>query len=72
MAWMIGWRKLSAWLMVFGLCAFVSVKTVLAGGGDIPAGVIDLVKWVTGFFFAGNAIENLAGKITVTTNGKSA
>lgn len=63
---MLGWRKLSAWLLVFGLSAVVSLKLV-AGGAvtDVPPNAVDLVKWVTGFFFGANAVEHLAGRLSV-------
>ena len=68
----LGWRKLSAWLLVFALCAVVAIKSVFAGAAiDIPAGVIDLIKWVTGFFFGANIVEHLAGKVQVVPNGKT-
>ena len=56
---MLGWRKLGAWLLVFALCAVIAIKAVFMGAAvDIPAGVIDLIKWVTGFFFLGNTAEH--------------
>ena len=55
---MLGWRKLSAWSLIFVLSAVVSVKVVIAGGGDIPPNVVELVKWCTGFFFGANALEH--------------
>jgi hypothetical protein len=68
----LGWRKLSAWLLVFALCAVVAIKSVFAGASiDIPPGVIDLIKWVTGFFFGANVVEHLAGKVQVVPNGKT-
>ena len=64
---MIGWRKLTAWALVMFLCGFVSVKTVISGvNADVPAGVVDLIKWVTAFFFLGNGLEHLANNITVS------
>lgn len=71
MATALGWRKLSAWLLVFALCSTVAIKSVFAGAAiDIPPGVIDLIKWVTGFFFGANIVEHLAGKVQVVPNGK--
>lgn len=68
----LGWRKLTAWLLIFGLCCTVAIKSVFAGASiDIPPGVIDLIKWVTGFFFGANVVEHLAGKVQVVPNGKS-
>ena len=62
----LGWRKLSAWLLVFALCAVVAVKAVFAGTAvDIPSGVIDLLKWITGFFFGANVVEHVAGKVKI-------
>lgn len=63
---MLGWRKLSAWGLVFSLAAFVSIKLVASCGvTDIPPNVVDLVKWVTGFFFGANAVEHIAGKLDI-------
>ncbi len=68
----VGWRKLSAWGLIFSLCAVVAIKAVFAGASvDIPPGVIDLIKWVTGFFFGANIVEHLAGKVQVVGNGKT-
>ena len=67
----LGWRKLSAWLLVFALCATVAIKSVFAGAAiDIPPGVIDLLKWITGLFFGANVVEHLVGKVQVVPNGK--
>lgn len=67
----LGWRKLSAWGLIFALCAVVAVKAVFAGAAvDIPPGVIDLLKWVTGFFFGANLIEHLAPNLTLTAKNR--
>lgn len=64
---MLGWRKLSAWLLVFALAAVVSFKVVHGGqGADIPPNAVDLVKWVTAFFFGANAVEHLSSKLSVS------
>ena len=58
----LGWRKLSAWFLVY---AFVVAATVFSR--EIGDNSVELVKYVTGFFFASNALEHFAGKITVGT-----
>ena len=63
----LGWRKLSAWALVY---VFVVVAT-LAFKFEIPAGNVGLVQWVTGFFFASNALEHFAGKIGVNVKPKA-
>lgn len=63
----LGWRKLTAWGLIFALCSAVAIKAVFAGqANDLPAGVIDLIKWVTGFFFGANVLEHLSSKVTLT------
>lgn len=62
----LGWRKLSAWFLVFALGAYVSIDVVgHNGGNDIPNNVLELIKWVTGFFFGANAIVHIAKEVGV-------
>jgi len=49
---MFGYRKVLVWLLVFG---FVVVAT--RSGLEVPTNNADLVKWVTGLFFAANAAK---------------
>ena len=63
----IGWRKLTAWALVY---AFVVVST-LALKFEIPGGNVELIQWVTGFFFGANALEHFAGKIGVNVKPKA-
>lgn len=52
---MLGWRKLSAWALVF---AFGAAATFMKTPVD-PI-VSDMIKWVTAFFFGANAIKPAA------------
>lgn len=68
---MLGWRKLSAWILIFALSAAVAIKlTFGCGAVDIPVNVVDLIKWVTGFFFGANALEHLSKNVSVNLGGK--
>ena len=49
---MFGWRKTTAWALVFVL---VSVSTYLKA--DVPSNAMELLKYVTGFFFGANVIK---------------
>lgn len=63
---MLNWRKLAAWGLVFSLSAFVAIKLVIScGASDIPNNVVELVKWVTGFFFGANAVEHISKRFDV-------
>lgn len=65
-AGILGWRKLGAWFLVFALGAYVSIDVVgHNNGADIPDNVLELIKWVTGFFFGANAIVHIAKEIGV-------
>lgn len=67
---MVGWRKLAAWFLCFLLGAAVSLKAVWIGTGtDIPAGVVDLLKWTTAFFFGFNVADKLTDRYTITPGG---
>ena len=67
---MIGFRKLTAWLLVFGLCAAVAIRTVwIDHATDIPQITADLLKWATGFFFGFNVADKLTDKYTLTKDG---
>lgn len=59
---MLGWRKLGAWFLVFMLVAYMSAiaKT------DIPMNNMELIKWVTGFFFGANALKPLFENVSFT------
>jgi len=48
---MIGWRKLSAWLLVYTMATVATFMDIA-----IPDNNVDLIKWVTGFFFGTNAL----------------
>lgn len=55
----LGWRKLSAWLLIFLLCAAVTIKAVWDGRAtDIPSGVQNVLIWVTSAFFVLNAVAD--------------
>jgi len=58
----IGWRKLTAWALVFAL-------TVAATwlGRDVPGNAKELLVFSTGFFFGANAI----GKVATAFKGKA-
>lgn len=62
----LGWRKLSAWTLVFGLCAYATIAVIEAGGTDIPDNVLAAIKWVTGFFFGANAAIHIAKSLGIT------
>jgi hypothetical protein len=67
---MLGWRKLTAWALVFALCAAVSIKAVWMGAAqDIPPTVADVIKWVTAFFFGMNVLDKLTDKYTIGPGG---
>lgn len=56
---MLGWRKLSAWFLVYGFAvvATLVVKT------EIQTNNMEMVKWVTGIFFGANAVKPLFQKV---------
>jgi len=59
---MIGWRKLGAWGLIFLLCAIVTVRLVWTGQvQDIPAGVQQVLIWVTSAFFVLNVVGEHMG-----------
>jgi len=61
----IGWRKLLAWVMIWGLCAFG-----LWNGSDIPPNLKELLIWATtGFFFANAAKPAFQGLQAKFSNG---
>lgn len=63
---MVGWRKLSAWLLIFAVAAAVAINLTFKGGAlDIPPNVVDLIKWVTAFFFGANALEHFTDKLDI-------
>ena len=46
----------------------MSLKAVWLGTGtDIPTGVVDLLKWVTAFFFGFNVLDKVTDKYTIAT-----
>ncbi len=53
---MIGWRKLMAWLLVFGLATAAMLVEK-----DVPPGAKDLLWSATGFFFGANVMGKFAG-----------
>ena len=57
----LGWRKLAAWALVY---AFV-VAATLWSKTLIGDNAMELLKWVTAFFFGANALEHFAGKMSV-------
>jgi len=67
---MIGWRKLVAWG-----CLFALVVVAVWVNKDITDNQLDLLKWATAFFFAGNVGEHLlrgarrVGEQIATRNG---
>jgi hypothetical protein len=62
----LGWRKLTAWALVY---VFIVTATFIAK--DIGDNAVELMKWVTGFFFGANALEHFAGKIGVNVKPKA-
>jgi hypothetical protein len=58
---MLGWRKLSAWLLVYLLVLYMSAFAKF----EIPTNNMELIKWVTGFFFGANALKPLFQNSTV-------
>lgn len=69
----IGWRKSVAWLLVFGLCVYATVDAMSTGAApatDIPPNVVELMKWVTGFFFGSNVAEHfIRSNTTIKVGG---
>lgn len=63
---MLGWRKLSAWGLIFALGAYVSIVSVSHGGADVPDNVVEMIKWVTGFFFGANAVVHIAQNVKIS------
>ena len=64
---MVGFRKLFAWVLIFGLCSVVTIKAVWLGSAvDIPPTVAGVIEWVTTALFAANVgdkgIAMLKGK----------
>jgi len=51
---MFGWRKTTAWALVFVL---VAVATYLER--DVPINAMELLKYATGFFFGANILKPL-------------
>jgi len=62
---MIGWRKLTAWLLVYLL---IVAATWL--GQDVPNNAKELMVYATGFFFGANAIKPLMQGISVNLGTK--
>lgn len=62
---MIGGRKLLAWILVFGLCAFATYTQK-----DIPAGAREILIFVTGFFFGANAVKPMMKNLNVSVGPK--
>ena len=56
---MLGWRKLSAWFLVFVL---IVASTLLSR--DIPDNAADTLKWITMAFFGANAAKPVFTMIT--------
>lgn len=63
---MLGWRKLGAWALVY---AFVVAATLIFKT-TIGDNSVELIKWVTAFFFGSNALEHFAGKLKVNVGPK--
>ena len=58
---MIGWRKTTAWALVFTL---VAVATYFKR--DVPINAKDLLVYATGFFFGANAIKPLMKGVKIS------
>ncbi len=61
---MIGWRKLSAWLLVYVL---VAVSTFLQR--DVLPNAKEVIIWASGFFFVANATKPMAQGIKINLGG---
>lgn len=68
----IGWRKLSAWLLIFALCAAITIRGVwTCGWQDIPANVKELLVWVTTVFFVVNGVaEHVSPNLAISIGRK--
>lgn len=59
---MIGWRKLGAWGIIVALCSVVTLKLVWDKQvTDIPAGVQNVLIWITTAFFMANVVGEHIG-----------
>lgn len=61
---MIGWRKLTAWLLVY-----ILVGASMWMQRDVPANSKEIIIWATGFFFGANAIKPLMQGVSVNIGG---
>lgn len=48
----LGWRKMSAWLLIFAYVCWATYKPV-----PIPDNAVEIIKWSSGFFFGANAAK---------------
>ena len=63
---MMGWRKISAWVLIYALVVFATWQKV-----SLPDNGLDLLIWITGFFFGANSLEHLAGKLSINVGQKT-
>ena len=61
----IGWRKISAWVLLYALVVFATWRQV-----EIGENALQLIVWTTGFFFGANSLEHLAGKLDISIGPK--
>ena len=60
-----GWRKISAWILVYALAVLATWKQVAIGDN-----ALNLIIWTTGFFFGANSLEHLADKLSINVGPK--
>lgn len=57
----IGWRKLAGWSLVYLLVVYCSAVIRY----EIPDANVELLKWVTLYFFGANALEHMKESFSV-------
>ena len=62
---MIGWRKILAWVLVYALVVAATWREVIIGDNGM-----NLIIWITGFFFGANSIEHMAEKFSINVGKK--
>ena len=63
---MLGWRKLMAWFLVYLFVLYMSAFVQL----EVPDNNMEMIKWVTGFFFGANALVHASRALGVTVTPK--
>lgn len=61
----LGWRKLSAWFLIYAL-----VVVAVVYGFHIEDNAVDVIKWVTAFFFGANVAEHVMSAVDVKIGAK--